>query len=778
MLSQKLPSPRKLVFGLVLFLFFLNALLHIDWAEQETRLGPEGFRQNVKSLGVIETAFEGPISILAEDRIEQSDGTISRVPAMRIQGHDPSPEDDSMRLFEVHVVAFGDKGIHGIPRYEIHGPSALLPTDSASNLLSLDRTLPWVFEKPTLVFPAMTDGKDFTLEAEMAFLSPLSGIVRCKGAYTLSSPGLLIQGVDITLNPKDRAILFGQKNGNTEWSVELEPNIWLTGNNDGGGRFYSDQKKSWLELHAKKKCLAIFPENSTMPGTLHTNGLQLELAGTKSGWAPQKLDALTPTQWQGKSEHLIGNQAQLTWKENTAHELVIRGPVSATFFRREEQIAKASQQAVLDSKTGDLELWGKVHVQRNLGSLRADWAKIHAKTWEAKGQVHYQGEEGELFADEAFSRPFDGIFAKGNAAAHPSKPGLDILRASTIQLTPNGNLQVPQRFRLEGRDEGNAWSVEANSLETRPTSEDIHSLARGEVIWQRGELIARGDELLQRGGRRSVLTGKAKAPAHATFPLEEGLAKAEAMRFVLSGETLHLQGKPSLSLPAKAIGLSGDHLFIHAKFINRLENGQWEFIGNVHFTGALQGEAKRALWTPQDSLFFLGEDRLLRFEGERLDGSPFQVFAKEVTFFKNGNSLLAGDAEIHCHPRRAQSSLQITAHTIQFTESGGKAEGQVQLTTSTHAGEAARIDWQRPSPEQLAIQLQENAHLICPEGEVFGDHINYEPQAALLRAQSENGAQAKLLLKDGREILSPWIHFDMNQRLLSTGKATVSRTLP
>ena len=778
MLSLNRPTPSKLVFGLILFLFVFNALLHIDWTEQETSLGPDGFKQTLNSLGAIETAFEGPVSILAEDRIEQSDGTFVRIPAMQIRGVDPSPENKNMRLLDVYVVAFGDHGVDGVPRYEIRGPSALLPTDSKRNLLSLDRTLPWIFEKPTLIFPAMVGGKDFTLKAEAASLNPQSGIVQCEGLYTLSSPGLLVQGFGISLHPEDGTVLFGQKNGTTEWSIELEPGIWLAGKNDGGGQFLSDKNKSWLELRAIKECVALFPENSTMPGTLRTNGLQLELSSTESGWTPQMLDGFTPTQWRSPSEYLTGNQSQLTWKEASINELVVHGPVSATFHHRQEQTAKASQRAVLDSRTGDLELWGKVQVRRNTGSLQADWAKIETNTWRAKGNVYYQGEEGKVFAEEAFSRPIEGIFATGNASAHPSRPGLDALRAPTIQLTPEGSLQVPGRFQLKGHDEGDEWSVEANSLETRTTSEDTHSLARGKVIWQRGQLVARGDQLLQRGGRRSILTGKPGVPAQATFPLEEGAAKAEAMRFVLSGETLRLQEGPTLSLPASAAGLSGDRLVVHAKFINRLENGQWEFLGNVSFTGALRGEAQKALWTPQESLFFLGAPQRLWFEGHRLDGSPFQVFADEITFFSNGNALLKSNAEIHCHPKQAEGPLHITANRIQFTDIGGKAEGQVHLNTSSHVGEAQRVDWQRSTPNQLSIQLHEKAHLICPEGEVFGDRLNYDPHAALLRAQAGNGNQARLLLKDGREILSPWIQFDMNRRLLSTGKAVVSRKQP
>ena len=756
----------------VVLLLVGNGLCHGNFQSKEVDFGPAGFPQQVESLGLVETAFVGPVSLVAEDRIPQQDGSFRRQPSMVVNGRDPSPVNELMRIHAVHIQALGAPGSKEPIRYEVHGDFADLPLEEGATVIALDRSQNWRIQQPRFFFPHWGNGQGLSLKSPTADLNPLNGDVFCSGSYVLEASGLLMEGIGLRLEGETGFIFFGESQGEMQWSLESSSGQFV-GTNDGGGSLIQGDRNTTLFLFAKEVCQVDFPESSPLAGNLKTQGFQFLLEPGPDGWEPHELRGQAPSTWTDWRGQLHGQNCLTLWKEGEMQQFELFGPLRGEWKNEDWPKISAHQKALFLSGNQVVQLFGNVEALQVDGRLLADWVQLTPQNWAASGNVHYFSDgKGELLAEKAHYQEWEGIQAWGNVIAKPTQPDIDQISAPSMRWLERGDFFIDEPFVMEGHDEIASWTLRAQQLKTRQLGDDYLSIAKGKVQWERGDLTAHGDRLIHRGGRQATLSGQ---PAWATFPVKNGLATARGARFVLANENFHIQEKPEIFIPASSLGLAGETVHASAKFITRNEAGTWEMKEKVRFKEALVGSAKRATWNPHGTLDLFADENLASLAGKQLNGDLFSANAKHMTWLQSGELFLQGEVDAWRQAKDTQKRLRIWANQVSFGQSSGWAKGRVRFEINQDKGRANKATWTSDQGEPT-VHLEGNAQLEAKDGRADGHLITRGPR--FLTVESLAPALASLALVDGRKIRSRWIQWDHISLLLASEAAVVEGQKP
>jgi hypothetical protein len=770
-------------FGIVATLIVLSGNLWFNLRAPDRAIGarPEGFPWPSDGLGEITIGVEGSFEIELEERVLTEDDAAERVPDMTVIGRDPRPERSGMGIREAQITSYSYEGLgksqagfSASPQVVVNAPTAWAPMKMRNGVSTLDRSRPWTFMEPVVTFPGLAGGKDFVLEANRAQLDPRNNEVRCPGRFVLRSPGLRIVGFGLRLDPELGELYFGETDGRLNWEMELADGGVIRGYADDGGSFRSiDDERLILQLNAKESCFLTLPSNAIMPGRLETKGMNIFLRSSGDHWQPERLEGQVSTHWTGVETTLSGGPCDANWDQiGQIQSLLIDGPIMGINLGAEGGWLTAEGGAHIDAASSELYLWRKVNVFHPESRMRAEWARIDQNQQvEAGGGVMTLNNQGMAMSRELHSLPDGKTMASGNVLVYPSAPELDSLHAPTLILSQDGSLSAPKTFALGGADGASQWKLSGQQLTAKRTPGTLVIHALGAIRCQHQDTVVLGDEVQMRGRQRITVTGK---PAIATIPLEQGVARAQASRCVLIGEQIHLSGDPVIEIPAAALGLRGDRVFIHADSIRRDESGTWHLVNEVRFSGAMSGTARSASWKP-GGLFSI-QSRLHNqpISATMVDGSSIAGRADLIEAYPEGPVDLIGNVDAQQTPE-VGASRRITGHRAHLEKESGWISGDARVRDELVDATARRIWWANAVGVTQVLHMEGRAKFTHQLGRGRAERIDYSPDGNYLELHSSARRLAWMSTEDGRKIEAEWIRVNLEQFLISSRNGSVQK---
>ena len=751
---------------------------------------PPGLERRDPDLGTVEIAFDGPVAFEVEERVAGGGGRTRRVPAWRIAGEDSRLDPDgSARLLGARMERL-DGGLR------VASPQLRLPLDPEGQGLSLAEGRPWILESPELEIPGVLGGRRFRLIAPEVELDPDSRALRADGPFRLEGPGLLLEGTGLRYDPATGILHFGEEDGRLQGRLEgrdggihgfgaaaggrLEPReggqrLLLPGGGEGPG--------PWLSL----------PASSGLKGIFRTGGLRVDLAAEEPGTALEEVRGAAPTAFEGPSERFWGETSRLLFRDGRVDAWILEGPVLAwsgggergwSGWLRGGGPASYEPGRDLFSLAGGVTAWG------DTGFLEAGWLRVQGGERHAGGGVFARTPEGAVRCEELHPLAGGAWRILGPAVLYPAGGDgfLEAAAAEEITYDPGGETRLRGEVRVRGRREGESWSLQADALDL--TGERVD--ARGSIVWMQGENRLAGSSLYFRDPSQAELRG---SPARAVLGLEEGngATEASAARMVFAGGRPILDGGPSIEVPAEAFGMSGPPVVVQARLMRQLEDGTWELLRDVRFSGSLSAGADEARWTPGGELLLLGKGNPVRVRGLREEGRSLEMGAREELRLRpDGEVRLREDAwavlrslpagpgdegEAGAAERSGETAaagpredLRIRGDEAAFGRRAGWFEGGVRFESPAQGlrGAADRVEWSE-APGASVLRLLGGADLEHPEARARAAVVEYRPEEELLLLQGSPEAPARLERPDGSVFLGEWVRFDLSLGLPESG---------
>jgi len=768
--------------GTALFLILavwlvVDILQHLPKAAPPPDRGPEGFPQQVEGIGKVEFAFQGEIQLVAQTH-ELVEGGVAmeaqamtrRTPWLSVRGWNPLPKEDDMLLSRLAVRSLESASKKSM-RYQLDGPSGLLPLRPNSSTPELDTSRPWLLEKPVVQLPDFLDGTGLVLTLEEAELHPESGDMQSEGPFLIEGEGLRISGVGLQLVAESSLLKLGSKGQRVSWNMQTVSGDAIKATS-ALGRFFPQGGHQKLVL--EKEVVMNFPpevlNRKNGVTVLECSSLDLNLAADGDTWSPLGGIATGPSTWRAPDGVASGGDTELFWEDGVFTGLSLEGPTRIEPNEPADSWATSQHNATL-SQDHSFTLNKDVHGGDLMHTFRADRMTFRGSSRFAEGSVHIQGPDGEMFSNTAESKEGVGWIFDGDVHGDRLFEGQrwQLFTAHAVHGKQGLSDAGPMFTLIHGQEKlSGAW------LNTRHVGGELAVTATGNLVLERDGLVAHGDRLDQKN-LKTILSGK---PAWATFPIRTNTGTARSTRMVRDDEILFLHGNPRIDMPAEALGLEGGRVFIDAARANRNpKTGTWEMTGGVLFSGAITGNAARLTWTPGGEMLLESDfNNLARLQGTRIGQGDFDIRAEVIRLDESGSGeLLRNCRAIFRAPDGTYG--EVTGDRIIFHEKGGRAEDKVHVKWVTWAGQGERADWGF-TEKGWQLELVEKAHLSGSEGEAHGHRIFYQHAQQLIRAEGVAGEQAELALVDGRHAVGDWLEYSFLNRLFSSGRAKFKSEVP
>ncbi|MBT7317860.1 MAG: hypothetical protein HN844_01425 [Planctomycetes bacterium] len=761
--------------GTALFIFLAiwivaDVLQHLPKNAPLVDRGPEGFPQQVEGIGKVEFAFQGEIHLVAETHqvsdsaLTHTEATTLRVPWLSVKGWNPLPKNESMFLSRLAVRSLESAAKKGV-RYQLDGPSGLLPLLPNRSTPELDTSRPWLLEKPVIQLPDFLNGAGLTLTLEDAKLHPETGAMQSDGPFVVEGGGLHVVGRGLELLADEKALVLGVSGDLITWSMQTQDSDAIRAKSVFGQLV---PQEGIQQLLLQDNVEIVFPpatlNRDSGDTTLMSKTLTLDLVAQNDSWAPAGGRAIGPSTWLGPDGIAKGGDTNLFWDAGQFSGIALAGPTRLEPAEPAGSWATSQSAAVL-SKDHTFTLSDNVQGGDAQHTFRADSMSFHDGGRVAKGAVHIQGPDGEMFSDSAHTQQNGGWVFDGNVRGDRQFEGerWQLFTPHAVHGKSGLSDAGPSFELVHGADQ-----LSGEWLKTRHVGDELAITALGDLVLTRDGLVAQGDRLDQKN-LKTILSGD---PARASFPIQDLSGTARASRMVREDDILFLHGKPRLDLPAQSLGLEGSRVFIDSARANRSPlTGAWSMTGGVVFSGAVSGKAASLHWVPGGEMILKSDfNQIARLAGTRTGQGDFDIQAEVIRIDEVGVGELL---------RQCVASFQapdgtpgkVTGHRVVFHESGGRAEGKVAVNWASWAGQAASANWGF-TKEGWQLELIDNASLNGAEGSATGHRIFYRHEQQSLRAEGSSGSLAEINVTGGRSAIGDWLEYSIGSRLFSSGHAT------
>jgi hypothetical protein len=740
--------------------------------------GPEGFRQTLGGVGMIETAVRGRVRMLAESPVEGEDGRTTFESRFQVEGDDPRPLGEGMELKDAVIDTLQGQS------FTVTAPTAWIPMAEERSRLRFDLGQLWQLRSPEFMMADFHDGHALTIATADADLDPATNQVFGRGPFTLDSDTLHLEGSDLYFDPARSRVEFQPLDGVIRWSIRGRNGELYEGVSDGPGAFSpagEDGKGFLLELHADESVRSTFPEASRMPGILDTQDLELHLVGDEQGeWRLDHAVADGPTDWTGQRLTMNGGDTIVRWREDGdgLDSLEVGGKVHVVPVDESFHWAEAEERAIVDAATEALRLEGDIAALHPRGILLGDWAELGDTRWEIGGRVFALGEDGMASAERLHTDRQGDWWIEGDAELRPNDADIDWVRSPRIRFTEDGLVETNAGFELAAVVDGlplhgqgrrllslpePAWGVDGRSA--RRTE------AEGELFLTHGPRTLRGDQLVQTGPESLRITGLPGLPVHGTHREGEHEIALEAGRVEWRSDRATLEEDPVLRVPAALLELQGEVAEVRAeRFVQEAGTGAWSLLGGVEFRGALTGGADEGRWIPDESIHLWRAGRLVRgkretasLAGTRLNGTAWSTKALDLRLDAAGTLTL--DQEAHARIQLAGDSApsEVWGRRITWREASGEVKGEARFSGPQGDGSAKLLTWrQLEGQEAHLFTLEGEASLVQGEVQAQGDRLSLDTSTATMTAIGAGDQPARLRAADGRTAVGEWLRYNLD----------------
>ncbi len=742
---------------------------------------PPGFRQRLRGLGWTEISFQGHVEMEAENRYPQADGRTIAIPSYQVVGTNPVPQRGGMQLLEakIHSLDSTHPEIAKHTDFSVEAPSAWIPLEKNQRRFAFDMERLWQLESPTYSMPNFHQGRALSIATQHADLDPVSNQVFGRGPFALTSGDLRLEGADIFFDPATSRVEFQPRNGALRWSIRSRGGAVFQGSCDGPGSFFPSADGGYqLEFHAVEEVSTIFPQNSSMPGTLLTRDMVLHLLPAGDGsWRPDSAYAMGPTDWQGSVLQMQGGDSEVQWSEEGAlQQLTVHGPVEVRPQDGSFEWASADGMAVYDPATETVRLVDNIMAKHARGMLTGDWAELGPQMWQVGGSVMALGDEG-LALGELLETDRQGQWMlQGNAEIHPQQGQIEWIRSPEIHFDERGRVFTDAGFSLRAEFDGAPLIASGRHLDSRlqggRSASDPpvrRTDAHGQLQVQHLDRTLSGEVLEQTGARAFRLMGDSSQGlrVHGQARMDAIPVELECGRLSWDGREVTVELEPILRVPAASLHLAGEWVEVRARqILQHAEHRSWELRENVECSGALQGSASNAVWIPGQGLEMKavgraadGSPNMVQLAGTLEDGRPFSLQALELTYSENGWLHLQNQAYLSVQEIDATAPSQLWAKTIEVSSQKGWAEGKAHFSADFGTGAARRMDWTRYPGEGDFLLLVDEAKLSGQGLQATGPHLEIDTRVGTITCIGAPNLPATLRMEDGRTAVGDWMRF-------------------
>jgi len=344
-------------------------------------------------------------------------------------------------------------------------------------------------------------------------------------------------------------------------------------------------------------------------------------------------------------------------------------------------------------------------------------------------------------------------------------------------VNSQGEAEIGGGFEAHGQREGVDWRL--SGVRLRQWMEEDGSPraeAFGPLLWSEPGLRIEGGRFKQLAEREFRFEG---SPARAWITLDDGSeAQASFRRADYGANALHLEGEPWLSVPAAALGLSGEPVELRARSVNRDHaTGAWDLQGGVRVSGALRTEVDRATWSPTEGLQLIRRLTPPIVEGSLADGTNFRVSAQEFGIDAERVLRLRGAAQGRFSPPDG-SRHEFWAEQLWASEFGGVAETDARIVSTLGSGKGDRLEWR--SAEGALVWLKATGHARIEREDLTaeGNRIEADQVAGWVEAEGSPEQPAYARTRDGREVRAVWIHYNTVSHLLDSRQFRTATPAP
>jgi hypothetical protein len=744
---------------------------------------PPGFRQRMRGLGWTEISFQGNVEMEAENNYPQPDGSILTVPSYRVVGTDPVPLGEGMHLDEANIHALGGQadGTSHSP-FTVLSPDAWIPLVQDQERFAFDMNRLWQLEDPVFEMPDFHQGRPLRIETAHADMDPETDQVFGRGPFLLVSGDLRLEGADIFFDPATSRVEFQPLDGLLRWSIRSKQGAVFRGSCDGPGAFSPNPEGGYrLEFHPTDEVSTFFPADSVMPGTLHTSDMTLHLMPDSGGsWQPDSATAEGPTDWQGQTLRMTGEDSAMAWRDGGELEhLTVFGPVEVHPTDDSFEAASAKGSARFQPASETVRLEEDVIAEHARGVLQGDWAELGPERWEVGGSVHATGEEGEATADQLTTDRQGNWALRGNAEIMPKDGQVDWVRSPEVLFDESGRVSTGAGFVLQATVDGQPLFASGEELDSRlvrgRTSDSPkvrRTEAKGSLFVEHQGRRLRGSVLEQTGDAAFRLLGNPDRGERVTGSATIGEVPVvlDCGRLSWDGQEVTVEDAPMLEVPATSLGLAGDVVQVRARrFLQHAQDGTWELRDDVRCKGALEGNGSSALWTPGRDLVFLAEGRdadgqpaRASVKGSTTDGQTFQARGTEIRYQESGRLSVSEDAYLSFLQPHEEIPAELWGDQVELGETSGWALGQARFQTSDASGAAGRIDWTRYPGEGDLLLLVDDASITRGQVMASGPHLEVDTRADTITCIGSEDLPATLRAEDGRTAVGLWLRYHLS----------------
>lgn len=719
----------------------------------------------------------------AENSYPQADGSIITVPSYRVIGTDPVPLGKGMHLDEADIQALGGQA-DGTSRspFSVLSPDAWIPLVQDQERFAFDMNRLWQLEDPVFEMPDFHEGRPLRIETAHADMDPETDQIFGRGPFLLVSGDLRLEGADIFFDPATSRVEFQPLDGLLRWSIRGKQGAVFRGSCDGPGAFSPDPEGGYrLEFHPINEVSTLFPADSVMPGTLHTSDMTLRLLPDSSGgWQPETAFAKGPTDWQGQTLRMTGEDSEMLWKEGGVLEhLTVFGPVEVLPTDESFERASAKGLARFRPSSETVRLEEEVVAEHTRGVLLGDWAELGPKQWQVGGSVHASGEEGEATGDLLTTDRQGNWALRGNAEIKPKEGQVDWVRSPVVLFDERGRVSTDAGFVLQATVEEQPLFASGERLDSRLVRGRASGSPRVRRTEAHGSLFVehqgrrlRGATLEQTGDASFRLLGDPSSGERVTGSATFGEIPIalECGRLSWDGKEVTVEDAPMLEVPASSLGLAGDVVQVRARrFLQHAQDGTWELRENVRCSGALEGSGSRAIWTPGQDLLFLAEGRdaagqpaRASIKGSTEDGRTFQARGAEIRYQESGRLAVKEDAYLSFRQTDEEIPSELWGDQVEVGETSGWALGQARFQTADAQGAAGRIDWTRYPGEGDLLLLVDEASITRGQVRASGPHLEVDTRADTITCIGADDLPATLRAEDGRTAVGLWLRYHLS----------------
>lgn len=776
---------RLLGFAIVvttLLMLGVDLLKHasdVDGVSAKAAPSPAGFEHDLSGTGTITTAFSGRVTMIAEDVAPNDEGGSESIPRYRVEGDDPTPEQNGMLLTQ-SVIVSAPKAENA---FRVDAPEAWLPVDKNSSTLRFDFQQLWRLSKPVFFINSFGENSTLKIKSSVAKLDPKTNLVMADGFFTLDTGDLHLEGQSLTYDPSTARMDFTPYHGLLRWSIRAANGQVIQGDCDGPG-FFQDLRNGefLLQLNSETSVRTHFPPGNSIAGNIETPQLSLKLSQNSDGnWVPRIATLAQPTLWHGDSIQLRGADSTIGWgSDGYMSDILINGAVTIIPNNGAFIKTTAKDYAQLFANEDSVHLAGDVTIHRPDGSVKGRRAVFNEDLLTISGAVSVIGEQGTAVAD-AFTTDSDNNWAlSGHAYLEPADEQISWLSADKLSLNNNGDIDASGNLSAQLIVAGKDAELACDTFSSQP--QDHFSAgkglwrannANGNVVLKTRDGVVSGDSLKQLGPNRFKVSSNNGAVSHGEINDGVRNVKFSSEEIYYSEEMVSFEGSPQINVPVAELGLLRDVAILSARKIEYvLGSKSWRANENVLLQGAVEGYGQYVLIEPER---FVIQGGALR--GETLcsvstvfeDKTQLVVEGEKMELTADNSIAINGDAYVK---RQLGDIIEwLRCDDILASKTNGSAKGQVRAIIDGCSASASALNWQR-KPESDVFRFAGDSLLSHPQAEVSGSVIEFSPGLSTIVALSDEENSASIKRASGQSATGAWIKYNYLNQSLDARRAT------